>query len=169
MNMTFTFGWNYMELFVMLISIGLSTRFQQINQRIQKFSGKIVSEELWTKVHKDYVLLCELVEKVDHDLRFSSIGVVEVVEKSIARFDLDRQTNKQTRKQVKKNEVIIKSIPPEGWCIEMQRILDEARSQTIALSGMKFFYLTRKSILAMLATIVTYELVLLQLKSSNNK
>lgn len=42
---------------------------------------------------------------------------------------------------------IIKSIPQEGWCIEMQRIMDEARSQTIALSGMKFFYLTRKTIL----------------------
>jgi len=42
---------------------------------------------------------------------------------------------------------VIKSIPLEGWCVEMQRISDEARSQTIALSGMKFFYLTRKSIL----------------------
>jgi gustatory receptor len=43
---------------------------------------------------------------------------------------------------------IIKSIPPEGWCIEMQRFADEVRTQTIALSGMRFFYLTRKSILA---------------------
>lgn len=43
---------------------------------------------------------------------------------------------------------VIKSIPPEGWCVEMQRLMDEARSQTIALSGWKFFYLTRSTILA---------------------
>lgn len=42
MNITFTFGWNYMELFVMLISLGLSTRFQQINERINKFCGKVI-------------------------------------------------------------------------------------------------------------------------------
>lgn len=41
MNMTFTFGWNYMELFVTMISLGLSTRFHQINERITKFRGKV--------------------------------------------------------------------------------------------------------------------------------
>lgn len=45
---------------------------------------------------------------------------------------------------------------------QMQRFMEQIRNQTMALSGMKFFYLTRKTILAMLATIVTYELVLLQ-------
>jgi gustatory receptor len=43
---------------------------------------------------------------------------------------------------------IISSIPPEGWCNEMQRFMDQARAQDIALSGMKFFYLTRKTILS---------------------
>jgi hypothetical protein len=38
---------------------------------------------------------------------FSSIGAVEVVEKSIARFDQDKQTDKQTRKRVNKNVVKI--------------------------------------------------------------
>lgn len=41
MNMNFTFGWNYMELFVTMISLGLSTRFHQINKRIAKFRGKV--------------------------------------------------------------------------------------------------------------------------------
>ena len=40
-NIAFTFGWNYMELFVMLVSLGLCTRFQQINHRIKKFCGKV--------------------------------------------------------------------------------------------------------------------------------
>ena len=37
---------------------------------------------------------------------FSSIGAVEVVEKLITKFDQDKQTERQTRKQVKKNVVI---------------------------------------------------------------
>jgi gustatory receptor len=64
---------------------------------------------------------------------------------------------------------VLKSVPYEGWCIEVQRWIDQIRSQTMALSGYKFFYLTRKSILAMLATIITYELVLLQFDSEPEK
>jgi gustatory receptor len=56
---------------------------------------------------------------------------------------------------------VLKAVPYEGWCIEVQRFIDQIRSQTIAFSGWKFFNLTRPTILAMLATIVTYELVLL--------
>lgn len=41
MNTTFTFGWNYMELFVMMISLGLSTRFKQINAVLRTFRGEV--------------------------------------------------------------------------------------------------------------------------------
>lgn len=41
MNMSFTFAWNFMETFVMLISLSLSTRFEQVNDRIRKFHGRV--------------------------------------------------------------------------------------------------------------------------------
>lgn len=41
MNLSFTFGWNYMELFVMIVSMGLMTRFQQINQRVELLRGRV--------------------------------------------------------------------------------------------------------------------------------
>lgn len=41
LNLSFTFGWNYMEVFVMIVSIGLMTRFQQINQRMEGFRGGV--------------------------------------------------------------------------------------------------------------------------------
>lgn len=41
LNLSFTFGWNYMEIFVMIVSISLGTRFQQINQRIESFRGRV--------------------------------------------------------------------------------------------------------------------------------
>jgi gustatory receptor len=82
---------------------------------------------------------------------------------------------------------VLKAVPYEGWCVEIQRFIDQIRSQTMAFSGYKFFYLTRQTILAvseqnflygfesdasviqMLTTIVTYELVLLQFDSDSDE
>lgn len=40
-NVIATFCWNYMDLFVMMISAGLSTRFKQINEDLQRIKGKV--------------------------------------------------------------------------------------------------------------------------------
>ena len=42
---------------------------------------------------------------------------------------------------------VLKAVPYNGWCIKIQRFIDQIRSQTMAFSGYKFFYLTRKSII----------------------
>jgi gustatory receptor len=41
MNLSFTFGWNYMELFVMMVSIGIVMRFKQINRRLDEIRGLV--------------------------------------------------------------------------------------------------------------------------------
>lgn len=41
MNLSYTFGWNYMELLFMMISLGLWTRFWQINERLDLLKGKV--------------------------------------------------------------------------------------------------------------------------------
>lgn len=40
-NVVATFCWNYMDLFIMMISVGLSTRFKQINEDLQRNKGKV--------------------------------------------------------------------------------------------------------------------------------
>lgn len=40
-NLISTFCWNFMDLFVMIISIGLSTRFKQINDDLQRIKGEV--------------------------------------------------------------------------------------------------------------------------------
>jgi gustatory receptor len=57
---------------------------------------------------------------------------------------------------------IIRSIPNEGWDQEIERFDDQIRNEVSALSGMKFFHLTRKVLFALASTILTYVLVLLQ-------
>lgn len=40
-NVFATFCWSFMDLFVMIISIGLSSRFKQINEDLQRIKGQV--------------------------------------------------------------------------------------------------------------------------------
>lgn len=63
---------------------------------------------------------------------------------------------------------IIRSIPNQGWHMELERFSDEVRNEMNALSGMKFFFLTRKVLFALAGSILTYEIVLLQFNTSDS-
>lgn len=67
----------------------------------------------------------------------------------------------------KKPLKIIRSIPNRGWHIELERFSNQVRYETNALSGMKFFFLTRKVLFALAGAILTYELVLLQFNTTD--
>ena len=41
MNISFTFGWNFMDLFIILVSVGIAYRFQQLNERLEYFHGRV--------------------------------------------------------------------------------------------------------------------------------
>lgn len=43
---------------------------------------------------------------------------------------------------------ILYTVPSHSWNAETKRFFDEVNSSTIALTGMKFFFLTRKMILS---------------------
>lgn len=64
---------------------------------------------------------------------------------------------------------IIRSVPEEGWCQEVERFADQLKNEENALSGMSFFIMTRKVLFGLAGVIVTYELVLLQYNNNNNK
>lgn len=62
----------------------------------------------------------------------------------------------------KKPIYVLRAVPNGNWCTEVQRFSEHVVNDTIALTGMRFFYLTRKLILSVAGTIITYELVLIQ-------
>lgn len=62
---------------------------------------------------------------------------------------------------------ILRAVP--HWCTEVRRFSEHVVNDTIALTGMRFFYLTRKLILSVAATIATYELVLIQFHSAEDQ
>lgn len=41
-----------------------------------------------------------------------------------------------------------RAVPKDSWCLEVRRFSDEVTNDVVALSGMKFFYLTRKLVLS---------------------
>ena len=41
MNVSHTFGWNFMDLFIIIVSVGIATRFQQLNERLEYFHGRV--------------------------------------------------------------------------------------------------------------------------------
>lgn len=80
----------------------------------------------------------------------------------------------------------LRAIPRESWCLEVcpslkklsvsnltlllqiKRFTEEVNYDVIALSGKKFFFLTRKLVLSVAGTIITYELVLIQFKTNDD-
>lgn len=61
--------------------------------------------------------------------------------------------------EAKKPSKFLRNVPSSSWNAEARRLFDDVIFNTVALSGMQFFFLTRTIILRMAGTIVTYELV----------
>lgn len=42
---------------------------------------------------------------------------------------------------------VLRAVPKETWCSEVVRFCDQIQNEIVALSGMRFFYFTRRLIL----------------------
>lgn len=62
---------------------------------------------------------------------------------------------------------VLRTIPSEGWNGEIQRFFNQIKSESTALSGMEFFFLTKRLLFGLLGALITFELVLLQFNSSD--
>ncbi|XP_053601819.1 gustatory receptor for sugar taste 64f isoform X2 [Plodia interpunctella] len=60
---------------------------------------------------------------------------------------------------------VLYDVPSPVYCVEVQRFLDQVNGDTVALSGLQFFNVTRGLLLTVAGTIVTYELVMFQFNS----
>ena len=66
--------------------------------------------------------------------------------------------HEESRKPLK----FLREITSEGWCHETERFFQLFQKSCIAMSGKKFFHITRGIIITIAGSIITYELVLLQ-------
>lgn len=67
-NLILTFAWSYSDIFVILISVGLSTMFKRINRDLERCRGKHMSDKFWIMRRIQYRKVRVLVDHVDRAL-----------------------------------------------------------------------------------------------------
>jgi gustatory receptor len=60
-----TYSWNFIDLLIILISIALTTRFNQINHRLLTSRNVVVANQFWNDILTHYCALIELVDEID--------------------------------------------------------------------------------------------------------
>ncbi|XP_054732845.1 gustatory receptor 5a for trehalose-like [Anastrepha obliqua] len=196
LNVLMTFGWSYMDVFLMIIGIGLSSLFGQVQRSLYLVKGQIMPESYWTRTRLQYRLICDLIEQVDaavsgiimlsfaNNLYFVCIQLLKSMNTmpstahlvyfyASLSFLLGRtlavslylsEVNDRSREPL----VIIKQVPKEGYCAEVDRLAHEISMDKVALTGLQYFNITRGLMLTVAGTIVTYELVLIQFHEDQN-
>lgn len=53
-NVSFTFYWSFLDIFIMVISIGISFQYEKINYKIGLFRDRSMPDLVWSKVRMCY-------------------------------------------------------------------------------------------------------------------
>ncbi|XP_023168135.2 gustatory receptor for sugar taste 61a [Drosophila hydei] len=197
LNGTFTFICNFMDTFIILISVGLSQRFQQMANRVLNAVKRYVPDAEWHEIRMHHILLCELMDLVE--VNMSNIVLISCL--SNIYFICNKLLTIFTKLHYPINYAYfwysllyllgrtcavfmcaskiheasllplraLSTVPSNCWTEEVQRFNHQLGSQYIGLSGLGLFHLTRRSFFGMITTLVYYEFMLLQLDAKSNK
>ncbi|KAJ1523414.1 hypothetical protein ONE63_001278 [Megalurothrips usitatus] len=190
-NTTATFMWNYNDLFIMLISIAIAQWFKFLNTKLHQCPRKDKTPEFWKDAREKYNALSVLTREVDrllcvqvlfsfmNNLYFICIQLLHTVKHEdntllknvyflfsfgflIMRtvfVSLFAASINDESKNVRK---VLYSVSSSSYCEEVDRFIIQATTDEIALTGLKFFSVTRSFLLTVAGTIATYEIVLVQ-------
>ncbi|KAL7038114.1 hypothetical protein ACKWTF_009457 [Chironomus riparius] len=62
------FGWNFVDYFIISISLGLSTRFNQLNRRLIHATSNQMSRKFWLDIRVHYTNLVDLLHFIDRKI-----------------------------------------------------------------------------------------------------
>ncbi|KAL5291382.1 Gr64e.2 family protein [Megaselia abdita] len=192
LNLFCTFMWNYLDNFIVLISFGLITQFRHFNSYLHSCKGKPFPDDFWGKQRTYYNKLTNLLHHVNKDLSriilisysnnlfYICLQLYHSVTPSnswirsvyfwyslgflLGRTVLVSATAANINDESKKPIKVLQLIPPSCYQSEAKRFMHQLTFDTVALSGMQFFYITRTFMLSVTGTVITYELVLIQLQ-----
>lgn len=60
--------WNYVDYFIIILSLGLSTRFNQLNERLRRTQINQMDRKFWLEIRIHYSNLVDLLEFVDNQI-----------------------------------------------------------------------------------------------------
>ncbi|KAJ8735032.1 hypothetical protein PYW08_014282 [Mythimna loreyi] len=212
LNILNTATWNYVDIFIVCISLYLASIIEQINKKIIATANKnYVPESTWASLRKDYNRVTNLIKLFDDsfcglvliafgsDLCSICLQLYHVIAKVIrspqlidkicpgndssvyrivyplyvsystiflvARFLAMSLVASGVHSSSLVSLRALYSVPTTSYCKEVERFQNQVDSDTVALSGLHLFYITKNLILTVSGTILTYELVLLQYNS----
>ncbi|XP_022180784.1 gustatory receptor for sugar taste 64f-like isoform X2 [Myzus persicae] len=196
LNLMLACAWNYMDLFIIILSCALSDKFKQLNQKLATVKGKVLPSTYWRKSRETYNLLASLTQDFDeflspvillsfaNNLYFICLQLLNslkpmhnVWEAIYFVFSFTYLVGRtcavslyaaSINDQSKKPKAILFSVPTESYGVEVARFLTQVTSDELALTGCNFFSVTRTLMLTVAGTIVTYEIVLIQFNSVNS-
>ncbi|KQS43542.1 gustatory receptor for sugar taste 64e [Drosophila erecta] len=189
-NVLSTFAWNFNDIFVMAVSVALAARFRQLNDYMLREARLPTTVDYWMQCRINFRNLCKLCDEVDDALStitllcFSNnlyficgkilksmqakpsimhalyfwFSLVYLLGRTLILSLYSSSINDESKRPL----VIFRLVPREFWCDELKRFAEEVHMDNVALTGMKFFRLTRGVVISVAGTIVTYELILLQ-------
>ncbi|XP_041449816.1 gustatory receptor for sugar taste 64e isoform X2 [Drosophila obscura] len=169
-NVLSTFAWNFNDIFVMAVSVALASRFRQLNDYMQREARSATTVDYWMQCRVNFRNLCKLCQVVDDGISTITLlcfsnnlyFICGKILKSMQTKPSVSHTISSINDESKRPLRIFRLVPREYWCDELKRFSEEVHMDTVALTGMKFFRLTRGVVISVAGTIVTYELILLQ-------
>ncbi|XP_033242686.1 gustatory receptor for sugar taste 64e isoform X2 [Drosophila miranda] len=189
-NVLSTFAWNFNDIFVMAVSVALASRFRHLNDYMQREARSATTVDYWMQCRVNFRNLCKLCQVVDDGIStitllcFSNnlyficgkilksmqtkpsashtmyfwFSLTYLLGRTLVLSLYSSSINDESKRPLR----IFRMVPREYWCDELKRFSEEVHMDTVALTGMKFFRLTRGVVISVAGTIVTYELILLQ-------
>ncbi|XP_041973947.1 gustatory receptor for sugar taste 64f-like [Aricia agestis] len=88
---------------------------------------------------------------------------VSVLTKALMTFTSTAYLHTLTREPLN----ALHTIPATAYSPQFQRFMDQVFQSKVHLSGLKMFYISRNTILSVISTVITYELVLIQLPDND--
>nr|WCC57993.1 gustatory receptor 8 [Papilio xuthus] len=182
-NLQATFLWNVTDVMIMCISIYLISYLQDLNKII--YDNEKSKSVRWEEIRLLYSDLVALVKEVDSrfcylvllsfftNLFFISLQLFNTLIALHLTYYIYSFVFLMTRASVmcllaanvhraaQEPLFVVGYVPASEYTLEIQRFIRQIRYTTTALSGV-YFYVTRSTLLKVVGTLFTYELVLLQ-------
>lgn len=68
LNFSYTFYWNFLDLFIIIISIGIGFLFEKINFRLRNNKGLMMSENVWAEIRYHHSKVSEILRTFNENI-----------------------------------------------------------------------------------------------------